>query len=124
MTSVIDRAKGNIVLETLVIGPSLTLESFSASSLSMRVLSLHRFGQWRNFDIGEQKLGERWFAMTLRFDGERLAMVELSATDPDAAHAAWLFEHLGPPPYAWGRIESVHDPRRLSSNIVLTYAST
>ncbi len=137
----IDITTGDITLDGATLGRSFTLASFRASALAAKAsLPLAGGPPWQSFDIGKCHIGERIFDVTLRFEGERLAMVSMALSDldesPDAAwsekaaraakrkHDEWLAAQCGSPPYAydWGSIESTYDPRSVSSGITVQYA--
>ncbi len=138
----IDAKTGEIALGATTIGPSFTLGSFRRSTLSPRAPPLVGGGAWQSFDIGKHPIGEALFDITLRFDGERLAMISMAIADAGEAgedawsekaaraakkrHDRWLAQELGSPPYEyeWGRIESTYDPRSVSSGITINYVTS
>ncbi len=120
------------------IGPRLTLAGFLESPLATGARALGGWASWSSFELTRQLICGAHFSATLRFQGERLALVNLalieelaSGEDWDEAvalakrgrHDAWLAACLGPPPYRylWGTVESVYDPRSVSSSIGVTY---
>ncbi|HEY1584734.1 MAG TPA: hypothetical protein VGH63_03545, partial [Polyangia bacterium] len=106
------------------VGPAWTRARFLASELHQAEVPLVGGGQWTSYDVSV-RVGDRPFAITLRFDGEPLAMMSLSLLgDPGkAVHDRWLRQQLGAGPYhySWGQIESTYDPRSLSSGIHFSY---
>lgn len=137
----LDTTTGDITLDAIVVGRRFTLASFHACALAAKSSPpLVGGGSWQSFDIGKRDIDGAVFDVTLRFEGERLAMISMALSDgeesPDdawseksaraakARHDAWLAKKLGPPPYAhgWGSIESTYDPRSVSSGITISYA--
>jgi hypothetical protein len=127
LSALIDVATGEVLLDTGIrIGPAWTRARFLASELHQAEAPLVGGGQWMSYDLSG-RVGDRPFAITLRFDGEPLAMMSLSLLDPadagKALHDRWLKQQLGAGPYhySWGKIESTYDPRSLSSGIHFNY---
>jgi hypothetical protein len=139
----IDTKSGNVVLDGRhTIAPSLSLAAFLASPLAAEAQSVGVAEDWPRFFLGVHEIFGDPCTVSVGFHGQRLLGVSLNPVDPDATepsddydvqaalaakarHDAWLAAKLGPPPYVnrWGTIESVYDPRSVSSSIFVTYSS-
>lgn len=137
----IDTKTGDITFESTTVGRAFTLGAFRASVLATAASPPLVGGPpWLSFDVGEHRIDETPFRVTLRFEGDRLAVVAFSAVAPEMPgdawseraallvkrrHDTWLARHFGSPPYSygWGRVESTHDPRSASSSILVFYDS-
>jgi hypothetical protein len=121
------------------LGPALTRTAFASSPLAVEPTRLG--AAWSSAALGAHAIGDARFLITLRFDGERLAIIELYLVrdgDPRSwdgwtaaqelarkrEHDAWLVDQLGAAPwsYGWGSIESTFDPRGGSSGITIRFA--
>jgi hypothetical protein len=138
----IDTTTGRLLLDGIhAITPTLTLAAFQASPLARGGQSIGVAAAWRGFFVGRHAIFGDPCTVTLQFHGQRLQAVSFVVVDPvppssseewsidealatKARQDAWLAAKVGPPPYAyaWGVIESVYDPRSVSSSIFVRYA--
>jgi hypothetical protein len=132
----IDTTTGRLLLDGIhAITSTLTLAAFQASPLARGAQSIGVAAAWPRFFVGRHAIFGDACTVTLQFHNQRLEAVSFVVVDSvppssseewstDQAQVAWLAAKVGPPPYAyaWGVIESVYDPRSVSSSIFVRYA--
>ena len=138
---IIEKASGEIHLdENFVISPSLRLQEFRSSKQGVDAKIAVANGDHTTFRTVFCD-GKKNFFMSIWFEKEKLRSASISVADIDepsswadwseekelarkAAHDQFLISTFGSPSkrLAWGKVESLYDPRSGGSSIVVTYS--